>query len=80
MANGLRELSRYNANHSEEYINAMHRVLLYALATPNRVPLGDWGGNRDVEFEIVGAADASYNPYDDTAAAAKLFLSRWSYC
>ena len=70
MANALRDLSRYNTNSSEEHIDAMHRAMRYAVATPNRgltlTPDMAWNGNPEHQFEIKGAADASYKPYQDT--------------
>jgi hypothetical protein len=70
MANAMRDLSRYNTNCSEEHIQAMHRVMRYATATPNRglklAPEGNWNGSPEYQFEIIGYADASYRPYHDT--------------
>jgi hypothetical protein len=36
MSNALRDLTRYNTNCSEEHIDAMHRAMSYAIATPGR--------------------------------------------
>ena len=70
MANAVRDLSRFNANGSEDHINAMYRVMQYALNIPHRgltlAPLGEWDGNPDYEFEISGDADASCKPCTDT--------------
>jgi hypothetical protein len=71
MANVLRDLSRYNTNGSVEHLNAIHRAMKYNIATPNRgltlAPDGMWNGDSRFEFNIVGAADASYKPYHDRA-------------
>lgn len=73
MANALRDLSRYNTNSSEDHVNAMHRAMRYAVATPGRgltlAPVGAWNGDPQYEFVIKGMADASYKPYHDTAAS-----------
>jgi hypothetical protein len=50
----------------------MHRAMRYAVSTPNRgltlAPEGKYG-DPPLQFTIAGVADASYKPYDDTAAS-----------
>jgi hypothetical protein len=74
MANALRDLSRYNTNCSEAHIEAMHRAMRYATATPNRglllAPSGMWDGDPTYAFNLCGYADASYRPYQDTSMSA----------
>jgi hypothetical protein len=67
MANVVRDLTRYNTNSSEKHMEAMHRAMRYATATPNRglllAPSGSWNGNPQYAFQQCGCADASYKPY-----------------
>jgi hypothetical protein len=73
MANSVRDLSRFNTNSSEEHMTALHRAMRYATTTPKRgvtlAPNGEWSGDPAYEFHITGMADASYKPYEDTAAS-----------
>jgi hypothetical protein len=36
MTNAMRDLSPYNSNCTQQYIDAMHRTMRYAITTPNR--------------------------------------------
>jgi hypothetical protein len=62
--NSVRELSKHMKVASEAHWKAMHRVMQYCLATPNRglllQPNGVWDGNPDYEFHIKGRSDANY--------------------
>jgi hypothetical protein len=77
MTNAIRDLSRYNANGSEQHIQAMHRAMRYALSTPKRgltlSPSGTWNGDPAYKFKIRGAADASYKPYEDDGPSVSGF-------
>jgi hypothetical protein len=69
MANAVRDLARHYTNGTEEHVDAMHRAMRYAVATPERglklSPIGNWNGNPEWLFEIKGYADASYKTYQD---------------
>jgi hypothetical protein len=73
MANALRDLSRYNTNNTITHVEAMHRAMRYAVASPNRgltlAPFGTWNGDPNFLFTIRGFADASNKPYQDTTTS-----------
>jgi hypothetical protein len=73
MANAIRDLSRYNTNNTITHVEAMHRAMRYAVASPNRgltlAPTGTWNGDPNFLFTIRGFADASYKPYQDTTTS-----------
>jgi glycerophosphoryl diester phosphodiesterase len=66
MANALRDLTRYNKNCSEAHIEAMHRAMRYATATPNRglllAPSGMWDGNPTLHLTYVDTRMRATDP------------------
>ena len=62
--NSVRELSRFMTGALLAHMAAMHRVMAYCVATPNRgitlTPNEVWNGSADKIFKISGRADSDY--------------------
>ena len=69
--NSVRELSKYMSGGANVgHIRAMHTIMKYVLATPNRGlllrPNKRWDGSKSFEFEILGRSDSDHGKCPDT--------------
>ena len=68
--NAVRELSRFMSGATQEHMDAMHRVMEYCTATPERglelKPDCEWDGDPNFEFTVSGISDSDYGGDDET--------------
>ena len=70
VSQSTRDLTKHMAEGTVEVKNAMHRVMEYLVATPNRgvtlKPDCKWNGSKDFKFKIRGRSDTDYAKDPDT--------------